>query len=53
MMFLVEDDQPLDNSNSRPGSFTGCCILAFERILYKYEEELGGLSWNHSQSAGD
>ncbi len=53
MLFLVEDDQPLDNSNSRPGSFTGCCILAFERILYKYEEELGGLSWSHSQSAGD
>lgn len=37
MLFLVEDDQPLDSANVEPGSFTGCCILAFERLLYKYQ----------------
>lgn len=37
MVFLVEDDQPLDSMNYEPGSFTGCCILAFERLLYKYQ----------------
>lgn len=39
MVFLIDDDQPLDSTNSRPGSFTGCCILAFERLLFKFEHE--------------
>lgn len=37
MLFLIEDDQPLDSMNYEAGSFTGCCILAFERLLYKYQ----------------
>lgn len=38
MVFLVKDDQPLDSMNYEPGSFTGCCILAFERLLYKHQQ---------------
>lgn len=42
MLFLVEDDQPLDSMNYESGSFTGCCILAFERVLFKLQSEKGG-----------
>lgn len=40
MIFLINDDQPLDANNTEPSSFTGCCILAFERILSQYRSML-------------
>lgn len=41
MLFVVNDDQPLDVNNAATGSFTGCCILAFERVLYLCQQREG------------
>ena len=41
LLFVVNDDQPLDTTNTEPSSFTGCCILAFERVLSQYRKRSG------------
>lgn len=41
ILFVVDDDQPLDTTNSEPSNFTGCCILAFERVYSQYVHHVG------------
>ncbi len=42
ILFVIDDDAPFDRAERGPSSFTGCCILAFERPLTMLDTSRNG-----------